>query len=240
MAVPYGSRTTARVPDTMTLFGRRQVGLHSSKRVVAEIGGRGACFDGRNWLTAALAAQLDGAVGSIGSSVSLSSHFGHRPAWAPVGFGPTVGEGSAVRRLKQQDAPPFQNRGQGKPGGETAQMGDDSDATLGLHRRRQSKQLLADPKAEHHEGGNIDRANEDEQPIKDAHVGAGPDQEIGSDHATDRTGGADQGYPAGWIQCRMGERANKAAYQVEEQVAVAPHGVLDVVAVKPEEPHVAR
>ena len=94
-------------------------------------------------------------------------------------------------------------------------MGDDGDAALGLHRRRQSKQLLDDPKAEHHEGGHIDRADEDEQPIEDADVGAGPDQEIGSDHAADRTGGADQGYPAGWIQRRMGEGADTAAYQVE-------------------------
>ncbi len=81
----------------------------------------------------------------IAGSVSLSSHLGHGPAPAPDGSGPTVGEGGAVRRLKQRDAAAFQKRGQGKPGGETAQMGDDGDAALGLHRRWQSKQLLADP-----------------------------------------------------------------------------------------------
>lgn len=175
----------------------------------------------------------------IAGSVSLSSHVGHGPAPAPDDSGPTVGEGGAVRRLKQRDAASFQKRGQGKPGGETAQMGDDGDAALGLHRRWQSKQLLADPKAEHHEGGHIDRANEDEKPIEDADVGAGPDQEIGSNHAADRTGGADQGNPAGWIQRCMGERPNTAAYQEEEQIAAPPHGVLDIVAVQPEEPHVA-
>ena len=104
-------------------------------------------------------------VGAWAGSVSLSSHFGHRPAPASVGSGTTVGEGRAVRRLKQRDAAPFQKRGQGKPGGETAQMGDDGNAALGLHRCRQSKQLLDDPKAEHHEGGYIDRADEDEKPI---------------------------------------------------------------------------
>lgn len=57
---------------------------------------------------------------SIASSVSLSSHIGHGPAPAPDGSGPTAGEGGAVGRLKQLDAAPFQKRGQGKPGGETA------------------------------------------------------------------------------------------------------------------------
>ena len=96
-----------------------------------------------------------------------------------------------MRRLKQRDAAPFQKRRQGKPGGETAQMCDDCDAALSLHRRWQSKQLFDDPNAEHHKSWHIDRADEDEKPIEDANVGAGPDQEIASDHATDRTGGSD-------------------------------------------------
>jgi hypothetical protein len=37
-------------------------------------------------------------------------------------------------------------------------MGDDGDTALDLHRRRQSKQLRGDPKAEHQEGGHIDSA----------------------------------------------------------------------------------
>ena len=77
------------------------------------------------------------------------------------------------------------------------------------------------------------------KPIKYADVGAGPDQDIGSDHAANSTGSADQGNLAGRIHPCMGERPNAAAYQVEEQIAEPPHGILDVVAVKPEEPHVS-
>ena len=126
-----------------------------------------------------------------------------------------------MRRLKQRDAAAFQKRGQGKPGGKTAQMGKDCDAPLGLHRRRQSNNLFDEPQAEHHEGRHTDPADEDEEPIKYADVGAGPDQDIGSDHAADRTGSTDQGNLAGRVQPCMGERPNAAAYQVEEQVSAS-------------------
>ena len=64
----------------------------------------------------------------VAGSVSLSSRLGNGPAPSPDGSGPTVGEGCAVRRLKQRDAAAFKKRGQGKPGGKTAQMGKDCDA----------------------------------------------------------------------------------------------------------------
>ena len=118
-------------------------------------------------------------------------------------------------------------------------MSDDCDTALCLDRCWQGKQLLDDPKTEHDEGWHIDRAYEDKKPIKHANVGAGPNQDIGSDHAADRTRSADQGHLASWVKRCMGDRAGTTAYQKEEQVAKMPHCFLDVVAVKPEEPHIA-
>jgi hypothetical protein len=98
--------------------------------------------------------------------------------------------------------------------------------------------LQDEPGTEDQPGGQPDRQEEQEGQQRE-HPGSGVEDQVGTEHARDRSGGSDQGRRRATVHDREPVRSSVSSSDVERDERDPAEPVLDVVAEDVEEEHVA-